>query len=1396
VSLILCSAAPKHVMLTTEIATAGAAEYCAPSVIDEESDEDLVVPIFSKEEGNEVVLDVLRSGQDQHSAQSIPQDASLTPAALPNFAGSSTPGRNAVDESHISTRPSAPKIKIETSDPKASLPSPKGSSAAERVLEWTRRPRDDMTARPESRIRRPITASFVTKKPREVRPRKSQASMKHAQAISTPSPWKVAQIDPEDGCRVRVRCSSHSGTAPAVDIVVVYLYNSELFKKPHYQDADLDIFYHTKDAKSPSSQGMLKAKMIRREQSKDPMPETFAEYGERVNCLEEFDMLRQSIPGSRIITIGFDIAPLFSVISSLDKILSQLLRLLGKTRDEAEHIPIIFLGHVYGGILIIHTLSFLSKNYTHPALNFNIAGLFLFSYPVPHSPAHFQELADFYGARTIGVFSSGHSFMQQFQKSAASSLYSHHPQKEQHDVRETRDMAKGKRKKKLVRIGFPIFQFTFEGQNKEDKGYDVVRASSKIFGGVVETIHTLNHMASALKFSSSGHIIIQKILLSILYSLKTHHFFQAVVASDTELTQAIVRSDARANLRDRREQTALHIAVLRIDQSMVVSLLEVDVDPNVQDESLNTPLHYAVRSGNEAIIRALIYHGADTGLENNQKRTPRDLAEKHRSRRHLMKILTSRLVSGPDHGLSHKRIEPGTLPASKDGQLACKNFQITVTEIFANESSEEHWSVSVSIGALLYDSATLEDILREVRPREIKSKTPVCVWIHVPENNMVWVEDLFTKLGFHHAIWEDTQRPISNSVRNRTITPHFSTGYIRSFFIPYLSYESNTRQRKRTQFIKDVDELQEHIDTTEVLNEENAVVQINGTPCKESHKRTSLDQIQNEEDLKDIRYDDDDTEPDSSEASETGDSDDLEEGEEALIRFYLNKPPALHIRRTLDQYFYHMLESTQERDDDQVVTRWAAKKGLEDLHNILMVDQLWLWTLSQGDELQSRERKGQEGDNIDKTESNERHKSKFVISCFPSRTGASHTHRTMDDLRRLVLDPHRRRRNPVRKPEHLISRILETCLSIFDRLQKIPELHFFQMFEDSVGSIDDQESRRFDNFRRGSKQLLELNGANKHYNEYKNALMADLLDIREEIDLLVEVKDIRDELNIISSILRTQLNLASQMRTTEQCRPLLQTSVVEDLLLTDINDLEMLDAQAERTQDNLNTLMDLKQKNANAWEAREARETAVATRKQGSTLMVFTMVTIIFLPLSFMASFFAIGIAAFPKDRTSGQVSWPLRTVMGILFGVSLAVSTPLIVFALNMDYCASFHRELRNNYLTLVGIKLITRLFPLAPLGSSNLLIQWSERLQGIHEEYMRDIKKEQDGSLSNVEVDNATTTEDTEPGGAFLSTASSQVSRGVDIEMLCSRRSRWKRPNFGLWSRKMDNDLPSDEE
>lgn len=70
-----------------------------------------------------------------------------------------------------------------------------------------------------------------------------------------------------------------------------------------------------------------------------------------------------------------------------------------------------------------------------------------------------------------------------------------------------------------------------------------------------------------------------------------------------------------------------------------------------------------------------------------------------------------------------------------------------------------------------------------------------------------------------------------------------------------------------------------------------------------------------------------------------------------LIHTYLHEKPFMHVRRTLDQYYYHTMKDTTIRDRDQVVFRWAKKMWPDEddsVHNILMVDQLWLWVLDGG----------------------------------------------------------------------------------------------------------------------------------------------------------------------------------------------------------------------------------------------------------------------------------------------------------------------------------------------------------------------------------------------------------------------------------------------------------------
>ena len=61
-----------------------------------------------------------------------------------------------------------------------------------------------------------------------------------------------------------------------------------------------------------------------------------------------------------------------------------------------------------------------------------------------------------------------------------------------------------------------------------------------------------------------------------------------------------------------------------------------------------------------------------------------------------------------------------------------------------------------------------------------------------------------------------------------------------------------------------------------------------------------------------------------------------------LIHGYLQSTHNLQIRRTLDQFYYHAID-TADRDEDQVVWRYTGNKGM--VQKLFMVDQLWLWIL-------------------------------------------------------------------------------------------------------------------------------------------------------------------------------------------------------------------------------------------------------------------------------------------------------------------------------------------------------------------------------------------------------------------------------------------------------------------
>ncbi|KAJ4305759.1 Glutamate--tRNA ligase mitochondrial [Kalmusia sp. IMI 367209] len=1354
------------------LATGNAPDPNAPPIISITAAED---DIFDPD-----ARTVLQDWEERYttSASPVSQAEFFAPAELLASRDASNSRSTPTEDEDIPLHPSAPRIVISEPDTTPGLPSLDQQPALKKDLRIDKKTtfldetNNQSQAIPRLRERRHSIISLV---PDRKKSGNARSQSKEGPPRPTPRPWTTTEMHPKNGWKMKVRCSTGGEIVATVDIVMVYMYNSTA----GYQldrDGDLNIFNHF-DTPETRKRGLSPTRKIQRartdlgKQPKQDVPDLFASTQwaahpqvdaqrsrrQYVNWLTDADMLRKQIPGMRLTMVGYDIKPTLGSTPNFETAARQLHDYLQQHRHDHPRVPTVFLGHTLGGLIIIKALSDLqTKASSVDNLLLDTAGLFLFSCYTSYSQARSQMLANLYGTKsTERLFTelSKSPVADTLSKLAMTRLFSQHPHIDASDVGQLEP-----KKPVSVSIGFPIFQVFTRDDFEEARDATAISLSS-LLSTPVRTITIDKDSTDALKFSSAQDTDFLRLVMLIQSALQTHKLLHAAALGRVEEVHSMIRRGTNVNLRDRWSQTALQIAVRMNHEKVVVKLLGAkSVDPNVRDKMSNTPLHYAVRSGNETIIRALLHNGADIGLENQRKRTPRDLAEKHRSRKHIAKLLRSKLMSGPDQSLSSKLIGTGKPPASPDGALACKNSQITVTEIYAIRNSDKHWSVNISVEALLYGPTSLNDILEQVRPQAVKADTPVCVWVHVPENNMVWLEDLFAKLRLHPAIWQNTRRSVTDSLRNRAITPHFNSNDTRSLFFPYLSYEANFRQAKRTTYIQAVDAAyQDHRNAEFPFATSALAALVEGSSKASTGERRPLLQIPQGKNLESYPYIDEDSDSDFSEILETDDPDDLEEEEKALINAYLYNPPALHIRRTLDQYYYHMLESTHERDIDQVVSRWAQNVRSEPRHNILMVDQLWLWIGQTPENAPPGELEMEKLRRRDhnRERSPDRSKVQYIISCFPNRTGSGLvSHRTLDDLRLRILDPSSRKRDPIRRPEDLVSRILETCCSAFDRMQDVEMLRFFQMFEDSIGTIDDKESRLFRDFQRGSNRLLELDNGNKYYNEKKNALLTDLLDIREEIKLLVEVKDIRDEINIILTVLSIQRTLVDQMGQSTKDGILLDSPVVANMVAADINDFTKLDSQARTIQEKLNTLMDLKQKAANAWEAKEARETAVAAGKQGNTVLVFTVVTIIFLPLSFMSSFFAIEIAAFPHHPESGEVNWPLGTVMGLLFGVSLCVSIPLILFALNMDYFTSLFKELRYHYLADLGIKVIPLL---PPLGKDHEATAYRRRWTGLLQQHREDYLKNEDldtGDIGMVRGESVM-----KPGVSFPSTISSHT-------------------------------------
>ena len=412
--------------------------------------------------------------------------------------------------------------------------------------------------------------------------------------------------------------------------------------------------------------------------------------------------------------------------------------------------------------------------------------------------------------------------------------------------------------------------------------------------------------------------------------------------------------------------------------------------------------------------------------------------------------------------------------------------------------------------------------------------------------------------------------------------------------------------------------------------------------------------------------------------------------DEMLIRAHLTTSTvSLHVRRTLDQSFYHNI-NTESRDQDQVVVRYQMKgkdKNDEAFDpKLVMVDQLWMWILGKD----------------------------LIVTSFPQRWQQPKND-PVNILDNIIEDINSKTRDPVKSVYDLAMIITNRCSGVFARHRMgDEEYQFLDMFESSIGSVTDREAILFKEFSAASAQASawlqhhrrpkrfsrvlgnhpkEENAEGKEnrskFEDFmRGPLFVDkLLDIGNETDLLAETKDIRDELNMIAKVLEDQRQVLPDLeaaiidiyRDEQRWQGDVKKRFKDQMKAIEmhIKDIDRMDKQAERIYSSITDMLDLKQKHANAFEARFARDQAAGTARQSQTIMVFTIVTIVFLPLSFIAAFFTINIAEFPK--ADGNDSLPLGYVSKYMFGIGFAISIPLIVVALLLDDFGGLVREFRR---------------------------------------------------------------------------------------------------------------------
>ncbi|KAI7785604.1 hypothetical protein LA080_006624 [Diaporthe eres] len=364
--------------------------------------------------------------------------------------------------------------------------------------------------------------------------------------------------------------------------------------------------------------------------------------------------------------------------------------------------------------------------------------------------------------------------------------------------------------------------------------------------------------------------------------------------------------------------------------------------------------------------------------------------------------------------------------------------------------------------------------------------------------------------------------------------------------------------------------------------------------------------------------------------------------EKSLIRKYLHADPPLHPRRTLEQTNAWTLSlSWHASARDQVVHRATRPKQLDfhsvdpstkewrdrirKLPRVMMIDQLWMWILD------------------DHT----------IFTCFPDHGDLSH-HNHLPGIHSRIRDA------ILKNGKGSVRTVSDMALVILGEVQTSRasmsgiKAGFPSSYQNSTCKAT-KHSFGAEQYWEWARIFSRL--AHTDVDNGLSDLIVPFLDIGKEGELQGQIRSVVRDLQIMLHITKGQLEVLQKFE-----RSILQfsrgmTTVNVEPLLTEvqncIQDLEDMGRTAEGISTSLDYLISLKQQQVTVVQAWQSMKEAEDTRKQNVTLLVFTVVTVVFLPMSFISSVFGMNnkeIAGRDSPMTlADQFKWMMPISLSIV---------------------------------------------------------------------------------------------------------------------------------------------------